>query len=106
MKYTSTSYLMRPLTFTVILLLAIIVTAATKNYYQILGLKQDASLKDIKKAYRKLALKWHPDRNKGKEEEATKKFRIVGEAYETLSDEKKRKEYDDLLKYGGGGGFS
>ena len=103
MKYISTSSLLRIFILTIALLVAL-VAAAGKNYYKILGVKQNASLKEIKKAYRTLALKWHPDRNKGKEEEATIKFRDIGEAYETLSDESKRSEYDNLLKYGGGDG--
>eukprot|EP00999_Lentomonas_sp_LEN2_P002241 NODE_353_length_1603_cov_14.495935_g321_i0.p1 GENE.NODE_353_length_1603_cov_14.495935_g321_i0~~NODE_353_length_1603_cov_14.495935_g321_i0.p1 ORF type:complete len:344 (+),score=73.40 NODE_353_length_1603_cov_14.495935_g321_i0:89-1120(+) len=65
-----------------------------KDYYQILGVAKDADEDAIKKAYRKLALKYHPDRNPDNKEEADKKFKLVGEAYEVLSDEKKRKLYD------------
>ena len=76
----------------------------SKTHYEVLGLKQDASLKDIKKAYRSLAVQHHPDRNLGNEEEATIKFREISEAYEILSDENSRRQYDKMLKYGGAGG--
>ena len=63
------------------------------DYYEILGLKKDSSTQDIKKAYRKLAMKYHPDRNKG-DKEAEEKFKKVSEAYAVLSDPEKRKQYD------------
>ncbi|HEX2642504.1 MAG TPA: DnaJ C-terminal domain-containing protein [Thermoanaerobaculia bacterium] len=63
-----------------------------KDYYEILGVKKDASQDDIQKAYRKLARKFHPDVNKAPEAEA--KFKELGEAYEVLKDEDKRKKYD------------
>ncbi|MBR1827954.1 MAG: DnaJ domain-containing protein [Atopobiaceae bacterium] len=69
---------------------------AGKNYYDVLGVKRDATQDDIKKAFRKLAAKYHPDA--GGDE---KKFAEVSEAYTTLSDEKKRKEYDQMLLFGG-----
>lgn len=76
-----------------------------KNYYAILGLNKGASDDEIKKAYRKLALKYHPDKNKSRE--AEEKFKEVAEAYEVLSDKKKRDLYDrygeDGLKSGGPG---
>jgi len=75
-----------------------------KTHYEVLKLKQDATLKDIKKAYRKLAVQHHPDRNIGNEEESTIKFREISEAYEVLSDEGLRRDYDNQLKYGNGGG--
>jgi len=75
---------------------------AAETYYQILGLKNDASLKDIKKAYRRLALEHHPDRNPGNEKASEVVFREISEAYEILSDDNKRRSYDDSLKYGGG----
>lgn len=64
-----------------------------EDYYQLLGVKKDASATDIKKAYRKLAMKYHPDHTKG-EKAAEEKFKKISEAYAVLSDEKKRKEYD------------
>mmetsp|Transcript_38005 Transcript_38005/g.81982 ORF Transcript_38005/g.81982 Transcript_38005/m.81982 type:complete len:315 (+) Transcript_38005:45-989(+) len=73
------------------------------TYYQVLDLEQDASIKDIKKAYRRLAVQHHPDRNLGNEEAATIKFREISEAYEVLSDEDSRREYDRSLRRGGGG---
>ena len=64
-----------------------------EDYYQILGVKKDASEGDIKKAYRKLAMKYHPDHTKG-DKTAEEKFKKISEAYAVLSDKKKRKEYD------------
>jgi molecular chaperone DnaJ len=66
---------------------------AKKDYYEILGVSKTASSEEIKKAYRKLALKWHPDRNPGNKEAETK-MKEVNEAYEVLSDQNKRKNYD------------
>ena len=63
------------------------------DYYKTLGVEKNASEKDIKKAYRKLALKFHPDRNKG-DKEAEEKFKKISEAYAVLSDKEKRKQYD------------
>jgi curved DNA-binding protein len=63
------------------------------DYYEVLGVKKDSSTQDIKKAYRKLAMKYHPDRNKG-DKEAEEKFKKVSEAYAVLSDPEKRKQYD------------
>lgn len=68
--------------------------AERKDYYAILGVPKDASQTDIKKAYRKLAVKYHPDKNPG-DKEAERKFKEAAEAYSVLSDEKKRKEYDN-----------
>eukprot|EP00484_Ammonia_sp_Unknown_P017207 CAMPEP_0197029508 /NCGR_PEP_ID=MMETSP1384-20130603/8940_1 /TAXON_ID=29189 /ORGANISM="Ammonia sp." /LENGTH=255 /DNA_ID=CAMNT_0042458687 /DNA_START=100 /DNA_END=867 /DNA_ORIENTATION=- len=64
------------------------------DYYAILGVDKDADEKTIKKAYRKLAMKWHPDRNPDNTQEAEAKFKEIGQAYEVLSDPKKRKAYD------------
>ena len=64
-----------------------------EDYYQLLGVKKDASAGDIKKAYRKLAMKYHPDHTKG-DKAAEEKFKKISEAYAVLSDKKKRKEYD------------
>jgi len=70
------------------------------DYYRVLEVTRNASTEDIKKAYRKLALKWHPDKNPDNLEEATKRFKELSEAYEVLSDEKKRKVYDTYGKEG------
>lgn len=66
-----------------------------KDYYQILGVSKDASQKEIKAAYRKLAAKYHPDKNPG-DKAAEEKFKEINEANEVLSDPKKRKKYDAL----------
>jgi molecular chaperone DnaJ len=70
----------------------------TRNYYKILGITQKTSKADIKKRYRELARKYHPDTNSGSKT-AEDKFKIVAEAYEILSDAKKRKEYDRQQSY-------
>ena len=82
-----------------------------RDYYEVLGLQKGAGIDDIKKAYRKLALKYHPDRNPDNKE-AEEKFKEVAEAYEVLSDEEKRARYDQFgfagvdPNYGAGqGGF-
>lgn len=101
------------------------------DYYKILGISKQASAADIKKAYRKLALKYHPDKTKG-DKALEDKFKKISEAYAVLSDPEKRNQYDtygsagfqqrfsqedifrnfdlgDILKefgFGGGGGFS
>lgn len=66
-----------------------------KDYYEILGVDKNASQEEIKKAYRKLAKKYHPDMNAGNEK-AQEKFKEINEAYEVLGDENKRKKYDTL----------
>jgi curved DNA-binding protein len=66
---------------------------AAKNYYNILGVAKNASDDEIKKAYRKLAMKYHPDRNPNKKE-AEERFKEINEAYAVLSDKEKRKQYD------------
>jgi DnaJ-class molecular chaperone len=80
--------------------------ATSKDYYQVLGLTKNATADEIKKAYRKLALQYHPDRNKGKESED--KFKEVTKAYEVLSDSQKRQTYDQYghaaFEQGAGGG--
>ncbi|XP_028667001.1 dnaJ homolog subfamily B member 4 [Erpetoichthys calabaricus] len=77
-----------------------------KDYYKILGIQKGAGDEDIKKAYRRQALKWHPDKNKSPN--AEEKFKEIAEAYDVLSDPKKREIYDQLgeegLKGGTGGG--
>lgn len=80
------------------------------DYYSILGVSRDASDSDIKTAYRKLAMKYHPDRNPG-DKSAEEKFKSINEAYSVLSDKEKRRNYDTFGKAGnnssgGFGGFS
>src|SRR5438093_8370209 len=79
---------------------------AEKDYYQILGVKKTATEEEIKKAYRALAKKYHPDKNKGNKE-AENKFKEISEAYAVLSDKEKRTQYDRLgaeaFAFGGGG---
>ncbi|CAM4526183.1 unnamed protein product [Leuciscus chuanchicus] len=70
------------------------------DYYEILGVTKNASHDDIKKAYKKQALKWHPDKNPEIKEEAEIKFKEISEAYEVLSDENKRRQYDRYGKEG------
>lgn len=70
--------------------------ATNKDYYKILGVSENAALDEIKSVYRKLALKYHPDRNPANSKEAEEKFKDISQAYYVLSDEKKRKEYDDI----------
>ncbi|EJW79184.1 chaperone DnaJ, partial [Wuchereria bancrofti] len=65
---------------------------AARDYYEILGVKRDASTAQIKKAFRNLALKYHPDRNS--DPNAHEKFREIAAAYEILADEQKRRNYD------------
>lgn len=65
-----------------------------KDYYAVLNVKKGATEDELRKAYRKLALKWHPDKNPNDPDGAQKKFQEIGEAYEVLSDKKKREIYD------------
>jgi len=67
-----------------------------QDYYQTLGVDKTATPEQIKKAYRKLAMKWHPDRNPNDKANAETKFKEIGEAYSVLSDEQKRKNYDQF----------
>lgn len=76
-----------------------------KDYYALLDVPRDADEDAMKKAYRKLALKWHPDRNLENKEEATKKFKEISEAYEVLSDKQKRTIYDQFGEEGLKGGM-
>ena len=65
-----------------------------RDYYEVLGLPKTATEAEIKKAYKKLAVKWHPDKNPNNRDEAVDKFREITEAYENLTDPEKRKAYD------------
>ncbi|WP_369309914.1 molecular chaperone DnaJ [Providencia rettgeri] len=85
---------------------------AKRDFYQVLELEKNASEKDIKRAYKRLAMKYHPDRNQGNKDESEEKFKEIKEAYEVLSDEQKRAAYDQYGHaafeqggMGGGGGF-
>lgn len=96
--------------------------AAKSDYYDILGINKSASANDIKAAYRKKAIEWHPDKHKDNKEEAEQKFKEINEAYQILSDPQKRQAYDQFghqafapggaasgfggqNPFGGGGGF-
>ena len=70
--------------------------AQKRDYYEVLGVTKTATDEEIKKAYRKLAKKWHPDANPDNKKEAEEKFKEVSEAYETLSNPQKRKMYDQF----------
>ena len=80
---------------------------AKEDYYRILGVARDADKEQLKKAYRTLAMKYHPDRNPG-DAEAERKFKEINEAYEVLKDDQKRAAYDRFghaaFEQGGGGG--
>lgn len=93
--------------------MSILLTISKRSFYEILGVNKDATDRQIKKAYRKLALKWHPDKHPPEDKEkATKKFERLSYAYEVLIDEDKRKKYDMFGEEGlqnnagGGGGHS
>lgn len=74
--------------------------SSKQSHYEILGVSSDADETEIKKAYRKLSLKYHPDRNPNNKDNAVQNFQKINEAYETLSDVQKRKQYDMQLKFG------
>ena len=73
---------------------------ADTDYYKILGISKNASSAEIKKAYRKLAIKYHPDKNKENKDKAEAKFKEIAEAYDVLSDDEKRRNYDQFGKEG------
>lgn len=76
----------------------------TKDFYRILGVAENASADEVKKAYRRLAKKYHPDANPN-DPAAAERFKEVSEAYSVLSDEEKRKQYDQMRKFGGFAGM-
>jgi len=82
--------------------------AAKTDYYDILGVTKSASPEELKKAYRKQALEWHPDRHKDDKEVAEKRFKEVNEAYQVLSDPQKKSAYDQFghSAFSPGGGFN
>jgi curved DNA-binding protein CbpA len=75
-----------------------------KDYYATLGVPQEASADEVRKAYRRLALQWHPDRNSGNPQ-ATERFKEISEAYAILIDPAKRQEYDEVRRVGSGPSF-
>ena len=79
--------------------------ASKRDYYEVLGVARSATADEIKSAYRKLAMKYHPDRNPG-DKEAEEKFKEAAEAYDVLHDAEKRQRYDQFGHQGvGGQGF-
>jgi DnaJ-class molecular chaperone len=79
-----------------------VAVTGTKDYYKILGVAEDASEAEIKKVYRKLAVKYHPDKNPQNRREAEEKFKEISEAYFVLSDSERRSRYDQTRRFGGG----
>ncbi len=83
--------------------------AAKSDYYDILGISKDSSAEEIKRAYRKQALEWHPDKHKYNKEVAEKRFKEINQAYQILSDSEKRRAYDQFghtaFSPGGAPGF-
>src|SRR5438132_7637985 len=73
--------------------------AAAKDYYQVLGVPETATVDEIKKAFRRLAKQYHPDRNPDNAQ-AAERFKEINEAHDVLSDPEKRKKYDQLRRYG------
>ena len=89
------------------------VSSAERDFYKILEIKRSAKERDIKKAFKKMSIKYHPDKNPSSKEEALKKYQDVSAAYEVLGDPEKRRKYDrcgekcvDEPERGGGGGFA
>lgn len=81
--------------------------AAKSDYYDILGVSKSASADEIKKAYRKQAVEWHPDKHKEEKDAAERRFKEINEAYQVLSDAEKRRAYDQFghAAFSPGGGF-
>src|SRR5919199_6603693 len=77
---------------------------AQQDYYAVLGVPASASADEIKKQYRRLAAKHHPDKNPN-DPKAAETFKAISEAYQTLGDAEKRKQYDDMRRLGAFGGF-
>src|SRR2546430_6208282 len=78
--------------------------AQTKDYYNVIGVPASATQEEIKKAYRKLAAKHHPDKNQN-DPKAAERFKEISEAYQVLGDAEKRKQYDQMRQLGAFGGF-
>src|SRR5687767_4124201 len=78
--------------------------AQTKDFYAVLGISSSASQDEIKKQYRRLAAKHHPDKNPN-DAKAAERFKEISEAYTVLGDAEKRKQYDDMRRLGAFGGF-
>src|SRR3954470_14157750 len=78
--------------------------AQTKDYYNVIGVPASATQEELKKAYRKLAAKHHPDKNPS-DAKAAERFKEISEAYQTLGDAEKRKQYDEMRRLGAFGGF-
>jgi len=89
--------------------MALVSNVESDDYYKVLGVARNSTMQEISKAYRKLALKYHPDKNPDDREMAEEQFKKVSEAYDVLHDEEKRKIYDQYgkagLERGAGGGF-
>ena len=77
---------------------------SSKDYYSVLGVNKSSSEDEIKKAYKKLALKYHPDRNKN-DKKAEEKFKEINEAYQVLGDSERKNQYDTFGTAGPQGGF-
>src|SRR3954470_23483659 len=78
--------------------------AQTKDYYNVIGVPASATQEELKKAYRKLAAKHHPDKNPS-DPKAAERFKEISEAYQVLGDAERRKQYDEMRRLGAFGGF-